>query len=237
MSSPILPLVFLDNCLALSRQITDMKTCSAKLEVNLGPSRYSFSINPSPEQPAGLPSQKNQEKQIVIRRKKTPSDIRRNAKRLTHFLNRKNRQYAEVVSPNLNQNIESNDLIENLADSQVVSQDSGSQEPSKESNLTVSKKNSQESNVNYSQETPQESNVKDSQEISQGSREILQNSPETSQESNVIVWSPAPEMAPETEEFSEMEVEFQHPVTPPIISPISSPSPAPTANGKMVPPL
>ena len=74
---PTLPPAFLEQCLALSKHLSAMKTCTAKIEVS--PSHFVFSVNHFPGN-----------KEPGLMRKKTPSDLRRSALRKAEHLKRKN---------------------------------------------------------------------------------------------------------------------------------------------------
>jgi len=83
---PTLPPAFLERCLALSEQLNTMKSGAAKLEVS--PSHFLFSLNQHPgnkETGSTFPIKPHH-----IKRKKTPSDLRRNARRMAEHLKNKN---------------------------------------------------------------------------------------------------------------------------------------------------
>jgi len=82
---PTLPPAFLESCLAFSKQLYTMKTGTAKLEVS--PSHFLFSIN---QHPGTKDTGSTFDKPHQTLRKKTPSDLRRNARRMAEFLERKN---------------------------------------------------------------------------------------------------------------------------------------------------
>lgn len=78
------PPVFLEKCLDITKELSLMKTGAAKLEVNLGFSKFSFSIDHSSDSQAGSSNLKKP--WIQKKKKKSPSDLRRNALRLEKFL-------------------------------------------------------------------------------------------------------------------------------------------------------
>ena len=73
-------------CLAISEHLSQKKTGTAKLEVNLGSSKFFVSADHSSENQAG---KSNLMEKKIRNKKKTPSDIRRNARRLEKFLEEK----------------------------------------------------------------------------------------------------------------------------------------------------
>jgi len=79
---PTLPPAFLESCLAFSKQLYTMKSGVAKLEVS--PSHFVFSMNQIPGNKEAGPTFTD-----PIKRKKTPSDLRRNAERIRKFLENK----------------------------------------------------------------------------------------------------------------------------------------------------
>jgi len=82
---PTLPPAFLERCLAFSEQLYTMKSGVAKLEIS--PSHFLFSIDQHPgNKETGPTFLKPQQS----KRKKTPSDLRRNARRMAEHLERKN---------------------------------------------------------------------------------------------------------------------------------------------------
>jgi len=84
---PTLPLVFLERCLALSEHLFAMKSGSAKLE--LSPSHFIFTVNHPPDM-SKEPGSRSSNFPKPTKRKKTPSDLRRNALRMKKFLEEKN---------------------------------------------------------------------------------------------------------------------------------------------------
>ena len=85
MNLPTLPPPLLERCLALSEHLCTMKSGSAKLEIS--PSHFLFSVDHPPgNKEAGNLSTTPPN---PIKRKKTPSDLRRNAKRKKKFLEEK----------------------------------------------------------------------------------------------------------------------------------------------------
>lgn len=83
---PTLPPVFLERCLALSEHLFAMKSGSAKLE--LSPSHFIVSVDHPPVTKESGYYNTNFEK--PTKRKKSPSDLRRNALRLKKHLEQKN---------------------------------------------------------------------------------------------------------------------------------------------------
>jgi len=83
--TPCFPPVILEKCLDLAKFLADKKTGNATLEINLGESRFSFSMDhPSPIQTG--PSRQDFMKK---HRKKSPSDRRRDNLRRENHLERK----------------------------------------------------------------------------------------------------------------------------------------------------
>jgi len=81
---PTLPPALLEDCLAFSKQLYALKSGVAKLEVS--PSHFVFSMNQFPGNKNHFPG--NKESGSI--RKKSPSDLRRNALRKAEHLKRKN---------------------------------------------------------------------------------------------------------------------------------------------------
>ena len=81
--TPLFPPLILDKCLDLARCIAKQKTGKAALEVNLGDSRFNFSVDYSSNFQTGRSSQGTKLK------KKSPSDQRRDARRKQKFLEKK----------------------------------------------------------------------------------------------------------------------------------------------------
>jgi len=91
---PTLPPALLEDCLAFSKQLYALKSGVAKLEVS--PSHFLFSMNQFPgKKETGSTFSKSQH----IRRKKTPSDLRRNALRKAEHLKKKNLPKETVIPP------------------------------------------------------------------------------------------------------------------------------------------
>ena len=92
---PTLPPPLLERCLALSEHLYAMKSGSGKLE--LSPSHFFFSVNHSP----GTKETGNQNPNPLnpVKRKKSPSDLRRNAVRKKKFLENKNLVVSPQISP------------------------------------------------------------------------------------------------------------------------------------------
>ena len=67
-----------------------MKTGTASIDVNLGNDRFYFSVDKSFDKPAGSPRQFRHEG--FRPKKKSPSDLRRNARRLKEFLEKKSKE-------------------------------------------------------------------------------------------------------------------------------------------------
>ena len=82
---PSLPPAILERCLAFSEQLFVMKPGTVKFEVS--PSHFVFTMNQNPVKDSGdsLPHPPS-----LSKKKKTPSDLRRNALRKAEFLKRKN---------------------------------------------------------------------------------------------------------------------------------------------------
>jgi len=89
---PTLPPAFLERCLALSEQLFAMKSGAAKLEIS--PSHFVFSVSHFPGVKETGPTFR---KTNDFKRKKTPSDMRRNAARLAEHL--KNKNLAKSSNP------------------------------------------------------------------------------------------------------------------------------------------
>ena len=92
---PTLPPAILERCLAFSEHLYAMKPGTVKFEVS--PSHFVFTMNQNPVKNSGdsLPFPPP-----LPKRKKTPSDLRRNALRKAEFLKRKNSvPQAETKSP------------------------------------------------------------------------------------------------------------------------------------------
>ena len=81
--TPLFPPLILEKCLDLSRCIAKQKTGKAALEVNLGDSRFNFSVDFSSNFQTGRSSKGSKSK------KKSPSDQRRDARRKQQFLEKK----------------------------------------------------------------------------------------------------------------------------------------------------
>ena len=81
--TPSFPPLILDKCLDLARYIANEKAGKAALEVNLGNSRFNFSIDFSSNIRTGRSSPGSNSK------KKSPSDQRRDARRKQQFLEKK----------------------------------------------------------------------------------------------------------------------------------------------------
>ena len=92
--TPCFPPVILEKCLDIAKLIAQKKTGKATLEVNLGSSRFNFSCDNSFKIQTG-PSRQDHWKKNT--RKKSPSDYRRNARRLEKFLEEK-RSSAHLVA-------------------------------------------------------------------------------------------------------------------------------------------
>ena len=82
---PTLPPAILERCLAFSEQLFVMKPGTVKFEVS--PSHFVFTMNQNPVKDSGdsLPHPPS-----LSKKKKTPSDLRRNVLRKAEFLKRKN---------------------------------------------------------------------------------------------------------------------------------------------------
>ena len=88
--------VFLDKCLDFAKHLTLMKTGTASIDVNLGNDRFYFSVDKPFDKPAGSPRQFRHEG--LRPKKKSPSDLRRNARRLKEFLEKKNKESQHTSS-------------------------------------------------------------------------------------------------------------------------------------------
>ena len=95
---PTLPPALLERCLALSEQLYAMKSGAAKLEIS--PSHFVFSVNqyPGTKETGSTFSSSN-----TLKRKKTPSDLRRNAARKAQFLIKKNLAKSSSSTSPVNQ--------------------------------------------------------------------------------------------------------------------------------------
>ena len=82
---PTLPPAILERCLAFSEQLYAMKPGTVKLEMS--PSHFVFTMNQNPAKDSG---DSLRHPSSLPKRKKTPSDLRRNALRKAEFLTRKN---------------------------------------------------------------------------------------------------------------------------------------------------
>jgi len=89
---PTLPPAFLESCLAFSKQLYAMKTGVAKLEAS--PSHFLFSVDHSP----GNKETGNFTDRRWKIKKKTPSDLRRDARRSEKFLEEKKNSYQPAAS-------------------------------------------------------------------------------------------------------------------------------------------
>jgi len=83
--TPCFPPVILEKFLDLAKCFTDKNTGKVNLEINLGSSRFNFSLDNSSKVQTGSPSQAVLKKQ----RKKSPSDRRRDARRREKLLENK----------------------------------------------------------------------------------------------------------------------------------------------------
>jgi len=89
---PTLPPAFLERCLALSEQLFAMKSGAAKLEIS--PSHFVFSVSHFPGVKETGPTFR---KTNDFKRKKTPSDMRRNAARMAQHLKNKNLAKSSTI--------------------------------------------------------------------------------------------------------------------------------------------
>jgi len=92
--TPCFPPVILEKCLDLAKNLADKKTGNATLEINLGASRFSFSMDHS------SPIQTGSSRQDILKkkRKKSPSDRRRDSLRRENHLERKRNPSPPGVS-------------------------------------------------------------------------------------------------------------------------------------------
>ena len=81
--TPYFPPLILEKCLDLARDITEKQNGKAAFELNLGNSRFKFSIDNSLNTKTGFPSRGSKSKN------KSPSDRRRDALRRQKFLEKK----------------------------------------------------------------------------------------------------------------------------------------------------
>ena len=91
---PCFPPVILEKFLDLAKYLADMKTGKASLNINLGSSRLSFSVDHAPHLQTGTPSQLKKKKL----RKKSPSDRKRDSLRREKFLEEKRRSSPPAES-------------------------------------------------------------------------------------------------------------------------------------------
>ena len=96
MSSPSFPPVLLDKCLDFAKHLTQLKTGRATIEVNLNQSRFYFSTDNSFYSPPGYAGRY---KRRITAKKKSPSDLRRDAKRREKFLEKKQEPSPSAASP------------------------------------------------------------------------------------------------------------------------------------------
>ena len=99
---PTLPPTILERCLAFSEQIYVMKPGTVKFEVS--PSHFVFTMNQNPAKDYQNPAKDSGDSfphpPPLYKKKKTPSDLRRNALRKAEFLKRKNSDpQAEAKNP------------------------------------------------------------------------------------------------------------------------------------------
>ena len=86
MTSPSFPPVLLDKCLDFAKHLTQLKTGRATIEVNLNQSRFYFSTDNSFYSPPGYAGRYQRR---FPAKKKSPSDLRRDAQRREKFLEKK----------------------------------------------------------------------------------------------------------------------------------------------------
>jgi len=93
--TPCFPPVILEKCLDLAKYLAEKKTGKATLHINLGTSRFDFSVDHASDLQTGSPS-------LVIPkklRKKSPSDRKRSFLRREKFLEEKRNASPPVDSP------------------------------------------------------------------------------------------------------------------------------------------
>jgi len=120
---PTLPPSFLDRCLAISEHLQAMKSGSAKLEAS--PSHFFFSVDHPPGNKESGHSTSQPGPPSLFRRwkikKKSPSDLRRNARRHEEFLERK-RNLAQPAASSSSNPPSSTDLPSSADDVSLISE-------------------------------------------------------------------------------------------------------------------
>ena len=96
MSSPSFPPVLLDKCLDFAKHLTQLKTGRATIEVNLNQSRFYFSTDNSFYSPPGYAGRYQRR---FPAKKKSPSDLRRDAQRREKFLEKIKESLPSAASP------------------------------------------------------------------------------------------------------------------------------------------
>ena len=96
--TPCFPPVILEKFLDLAKYLADKKTGKASLDINLGTSRLSFSVDHASHLQTGTPSQDLPKKL----RKKSPSDQKRDSLRMEKHLEKKRNSTPPADSPSSN---------------------------------------------------------------------------------------------------------------------------------------
>ena len=95
--TPCFPPLILEKCLDLAMYVAQEKIGKATLEVNLGSSRFNFSIDHSSSQ--SIQTGPTSQAPVQKTRKKSPSDHRRSALRLKNFLEMKRTSLHQPEAP------------------------------------------------------------------------------------------------------------------------------------------
>jgi len=141
---PTLPPPLLERCLALSEHLFAMKSGSGKLE--LSPSHFSFSVDHPPgNKEAGYRYETSTPRLNPMKRKKTPSDLRRNAARKKKHLDEKNFM-ASSASPGTSTVIPSSNTEEPPTPSSVMPPSNTEEPPTPSSVIPPSNTEEQDSN-------------------------------------------------------------------------------------------
>ena len=97
--TPCFPPVILEKCLDFAKYLTEKKTGKASLEINLGTSRFAFSMDQTSQIQTGSSSQDHPKK---LRKKKSPSVRKRDSLRMEKHLENKRKATPPANSSSSN---------------------------------------------------------------------------------------------------------------------------------------